>query len=38
SRVILLETAKLQGPSPQQMQHKEVDPLLEDVSTVWPLK
>ncbi|MCI89846.1 hypothetical protein A2U01_0111135, partial [Trifolium medium] len=35
SRVILLGIAKLQEWNHQQMQAKEVDPLPEDVSTIW---
>ncbi|MCI50943.1 hypothetical protein A2U01_0072187 [Trifolium medium] len=38
SRVILLEIAKLEEGKHQQMQTKEVDPLLEDVSTIWALE
>ncbi|MCI76802.1 hypothetical protein A2U01_0098072, partial [Trifolium medium] len=38
NRVIMLGIAKLQGPNHQQLQPKEADPPLEDVSTVWSLK
>ena len=36
-RVILLEIAKPQRPGRRRMWHKELDPLLEEVPTVWAL-
>jgi hypothetical protein len=38
NRVILLGIAKPQRPGRRQMWHKEFDPLLEEVLTVWALE
>ena len=38
NRVILLGIAKPQRPGRRRMWHKELDPLLEEVPTVWALE